>query len=343
MSASSRSSGRPTMRDVAALAGASLKTVSRVVNREDGVSPPLEARVRSAIERLGYHHNIPASSLRRGDRRTGSIGLLLEDVANPFSSALQRGVERVAREHGVMTLAVSCDEDPDRERAALAALTARRVDGIIAMPAMGDQTHLRAELAAGTPIVLVDRRPAFSGIDSVVVDNQAGARRAAEHLIAHGHKRIGFLGDRPEIPTAAQRYSGYTAALKSAGLALDPALVAQGVTSTAQAVEAVERMFGEPKPPTALFTAQNLITIGGVQWLRRAGRAFEIALVGFDDLVLADLLEPGLTVVAQDPAELGERAARRLLARIDGDLSAARREVVRTRLVERGSGELRPR
>jgi hypothetical protein len=149
------------MRDVGALAGVSLKTVSRVVNAERAVSPTLRARVERAIDRLGYRHNLPASNLRRGDRRTASIGLLLEDLGNPFPSGLHRAVEDVAGERGVMTLAVSCDEDPGREREALAALTARRVDGVIVMSAKGDHVHLKAEHDAGMAMVSVDRRPGF--------------------------------------------------------------------------------------------------------------------------------------------------------------------------------------
>jgi LacI family transcriptional regulator len=330
------------MRDVAARAGASLKTVSRVVNGEPGVTPGLEQRVRLAIEHLGYRHHLPASSLRRGGGRTESIGLLLEDVGNPFSSRLQRVVEQVARERGVMTVAVSCDEDPQRERDALAAFMTRRVDGIIVMPAKGDHSHLRAEHEAGMPIVAVDRSPGFAGIDTVLVDNQAGARRGADHLLARGHVRVGFVGNHAGLSTADQRYAGYRSALKGAGIPVDPALVARSVTGIAGGGEAAARLLEAPDPPTALFTAQNLLTIGAVEFLRAIGRQHEIALVGFDDFLLADLLDPAVTVVAQDPSELGARAARRLFARIDGDASPPHRDVVRTRLIIRGSGELEP-
>jgi LacI family transcriptional regulator, galactose operon repressor len=330
------------MRDVAALAGVSLKTVSRVVNGEHGVRPGLEQRVRLAIEHLGYRHHLPASNLRRGGGRTESIGLLLEDVGNPFSSRLHRAVEQVARARGVMTLAVSCDEDPQRERDALAEFMARRVDGIIVMPAMGDHSHLRVEHDTGIPIVAVDRNPGFPGLDSVMVDNQAGARRGVKHLLAHGHVRVGFVGDQVGITTADQRYAGYQSALRAAGVALDRALVARTVSGISAGADAVIGLLDGGAPPTALFTAQNLLTIGAVEALRDLGRQHAVALVGFDDFLLADLLDPAVTVVAQDPSEIGARAARRLFARIDGDTSPPRRDVVRTRLIVRGSGELRP-
>src|ERR671923_215864 len=147
----------PTMRDVAALAGVSIKTVSRVVNREPGVSPELAGRVVDAVGLLDYRHNLTASSLRRADQKTATIGLLLEDISNPFSSELHRAIEDVASERGTLVLASSSDEDPDRQRELLQALVSRRVDGLIAVPASGNQTTLLSERRLGRPMVLVDR------------------------------------------------------------------------------------------------------------------------------------------------------------------------------------------
>jgi LacI family transcriptional regulator len=239
-----------------------------------------------------------------------------------------------------LVLAVSCDEDPHREREALTAFTSRRLDGIIVMPAIGDHLHLRAEHEAGTPIVTIDRRPGFPGVDTVVVDNTTGARRGVEHLLAHGHTRIAFLGDRVGMPTANQRYAGYRAALAAADVGMVTSVIARNVTGITRAIDVASQLLAAPEPPTALFTAQNLITIGAIHTLRACGLQDEIALVGFDDFLLADLIEPPVTVVAQDPAEIGACAARRLFARIDGDDSPPHRDVVRTRLIPRGSGEI---
>jgi LacI family transcriptional regulator len=340
MSEDNHPANSATMRDVAALAGVSVTTVSRVVNGQPSVSPMREELVRAAIERLGYRRQPVASGVGREGWRSHSIGLLVEDVSDAFSSRLHRSVEKVAHERGVIALALSCDDDPLREQEALAAFLARRVDGVIAMPALGDHSHLRAEHEAGIPIVAVDRVPAFPGIDVVTVDNEAGARRGVEHLLAHGHRRIGFLGDLPTITTADQRYAGYRAALRGAGIPPDPALIVRGVRGTEQATAAATGLLRSHGRPTALFSAQNSITIGTIEALRALGRHHEVAVVGFDDFFLADLLDPGITVVAQDPAELGRLAARRLFARIDGDSSPPHRDVVRTRLIVRGSGEL---
>jgi len=333
---------RPTLRDVAALAGVSYKTVSRVVNDEPGVSPALAGRVRQASAQLDYHPNHTASSLRRGDRRTSSVGLILEDVSNPFSGALYRAVEDVALARGVTVLAGSCDEDATRARTLLRAFTSWRVDGLIVVPPPGDLAPLLTEQGKGTQLVFLDRAPGFSAVDAVVSDNRRGTARGVAHLIKYGHRRIGFLGDDPALWTAEERYQGYLDALIAHGLSVDPGLVRRNLRHDESVTEAVAEMLASAEPPTALFTGQNLITMATIRTLREHGRQHEVALVGFDDFVLADLLDPGVTVVAQDPARMGHRAAELVFERIDGSQPPFQLDVVPTRLVARGSGEIMP-
>src|SRR6266545_3633673 len=275
----------PTMRDVAALAGVSLKTVSRVVNQAPNVAPDLVTRVLDAVRLLDYRPNLTASSLRRADRKTAAIGLLLDDVANPFSSALHRAVEDVARERGSLVFAGSSDEDGDRERELLLALVARRVDGLIAVPCGDNDGGLLREQRLGRPMGIVDR------------------------LIA-------------------------------SGIQLDPRVVGHDVHGIEAAERATLELLSTTEAPTALFTGQNLITIGAIRALQRLGLQHRVALVGFDDVLLADLLDPRVSVIAQDPATLGRTAAELLFARLDGDRSPPRHLLVPTRLVPRGSGEL---
>ncbi len=289
------------MREVAAAAKVSIKTVSRVVNGERGVTPRLSARVAAAVERVGYRHNLTASSLRRTDGRSASIGVVLEDVANPFSSALHRSIEDVAVARGVLVFAGSSDEDGDRERELIAAFTSRRVDGLIILPSSLDHSYLNMERQVGTAIVFVDRPP-----------------------------------------SAADRHRGYAEEVVARKLDMDDRLVRLGVRGTESAEAAVSELFALQEPPTALFTGQNLITIGACRALRRLGLHRKIALVGFDDILLADLLEPGITVIAQDPAAMGRIAAELLFRRLDGDRSASAQHVVPTKMITRGSGEIRP-
>ena len=220
------------MKQVAALAGVSLATVSRVVNGGADVRADLAARVHEAVELLGYRHNLTASTLRRADRLSASIGLIFEDVANPFFSAVHRGVEDVARERGVLTFAGSSDERPERERELAESFSARRVDGLIIAPAATDHSYLQRDREAGVALVFVDRPASFVDADVVLTDNAGGARAAVSHLIEHGHRRIAFLGDRPELHTATERLRGYRDALARHGIREEPTLIRARRTST---------------------------------------------------------------------------------------------------------------
>jgi len=330
------------MRDVAAHAGVSLKTVSRVVNGEAGVSGELATRVLRAIEDLDYRPNIGASSLRRSDQKTATVGLLLEDVSNPFSAALQRAVEDVAIPRGVLVFSVSLDEDPAREQELTRALSTRRPDGLLLVPAGDDQSYLASELHAGTAIVCLDRAAHGLPVDSVLTTNATGSAEGVRHLIAAGHHRIGFLSDRMVIATARQRYEGYCDALRGAGLPVDSGLVAPDLCDASRAEAATLALLNRHDPPTALFTSQNMVTIGALRALRRLGAERRVALVGFDDFPLADLLSPGVTVVAQDPVTIGRTGADLLFRRIDGYAGPPATVLVPTTLIPRGSGEIPP-
>lgn len=329
------------MREVGALAGVSLKTVSRVINRDPTVSADIAARVRRAVELLDYRPNLAATSLRRADRKTATIGLLLEDVANPFSSALHRAVEDVARERGMLVFTGSSDEDSDREREVLAGFVSHQVDGLLVVSSdHGQGAFLMERRRPGLPIVFIDRPAAVGAADSVTVDNRVGASEAVRHLAAHGHRRIAFLGDLHSIWTAAERERGYLDGLASAGIQPDSGILRRNLRTAESAEKAVADLLALADPPTALFTARNLITVGAVRALRQLGLQHRVALVGFDDVQLADLLDPPVSVIVQDPPALGRTAARLLLARLDGDAGPPQHVVVPTRLEARGSGEI---
>jgi len=331
---------RPTMRDVAALAGVGLKTVSRVVNGVPTVSPDLVQRVRRAADKLGYRPNLTASNLRRG--RTDTIGLLLEDAANPFSAALHRAVENASRERGVLVLTGSLDENPARERELARTLIDRGVEGLLIVPAGRDESYLITEQRAGVRVVFIDRAPTLIAADAVVSDNERGAITAVEHLLRIGHHRIGYLGDSQAILTAQARFDGYRRALSDAGVPLDETIVRHELRTIEAAQEAARVMLDGVSAPTAIFASQNLVTIGAIRAMASLAQQDSVALVGFDDFVLADTLRPGITTIAQDPTEMGRLAAKLLFGRLDGDRSDPKTHVVPTRLIARGSGEIRP-
>lgn len=331
-----------TMRDVAAVANVSIKTVSRVVNQEPGVSAEVAARVHDAIRLLGYQHNTTASNLRRVDQRTQTIGLLLDDVANPFMSILHRAIEEVAHRHDTLVFAVSSEQDATREDQLILAMAARRVDGLIIVPNSTGAAGLRQFQRLHRPAICVDRPAVIPAIDNVLADNRAGARLAVRHLAAHGHRRIAYLGDRETIWTAAERYLGYVEALALGGLTLDPAMVRQNLPSIAAAEHATHELLAAATPPTALFTAQNLITVGALRALQQRGLQRRVALMGFDDFLLADLLDPPVSVVAQNPAAMGQAAAEQLFARLEDSTLPPRQIVIPISLLARGSGEITP-
>ncbi len=327
------------MRDVAALAGVSLKTVSRVINDEPGVAEATTHRVGEAIAELGFRRNDLARSLRQG-RTSSTLGLVIEDVANPFYSAIAQAVEAAASARGFMLITASCEEDPRRERELVEALLRRRVDALLLVPASRDHGYLEPARSEGTPVVFVDRPPAGLDADVVLLDDLGGARSAVEHLLAHGHERIAMVADPGELYTAAERLAGYRDALEAAGIPFREELVRTGTRDAEHAEAAVRELLALPpeRRPTALFAGNNRNTVGALHALRDAGH--EVALVGFDDFELADLL--GVTVVRHDSQQLGARAAAIAFSRLDGGEEPPRRVVVPTELVIRGSGEVPP-
>lgn len=318
-----------------------MKTVSRVINGEPNVSEATSSRVLNAARQLDYRPDPYAGNLKRTDRKTSTIGLVVGSVANPFSAALNRGVEDVAAEHGIAVFTSSLDDDATREERIVSEMLRRRVDALVLTTVRHDQSHLVREQERGTVLVFVDRLPAGIVADAVVTDNFDATVKAVDHLVAHGHRRIAYLGDLSRLWTAEERHRGFISATAAAGL---PApMVVENLHTEADAEAATRALLQSPHDrPTALFTAQNLVTVGAIRALRELELQHSIALVGFDDIPLADLLEPGITVLAQDPYQIGRTAAELALSRLAGNRPDTRTVVVPSQLVLRGSGEIRP-
>ena len=329
---------RPTLADVAREVGVSAKTVSRVLNEDGPASAQTREQVLAAVAKLGFQPNLMARNIRVGGPDT-TVGLVIPDLGNPFFGAVAGSIEDTVRDRGLTLLMGSSADDPDRERALTDKFLARRVSVLMVVPSVGaDHSHLKTHRAGGLPVVFIDRPGVGLATDSVVSSNRAGAHEGVAHLIAHGHRRIGFIGDLPlKLHTRRERLAGYRSALEEAGLAHDRALVTNAHDQNAAAT-ATSQLLDLPDPPTALFAGNNMVALGIVAELSRSMRK-DIAFVAFDDVPLADALEPALTVVAQDPEEIGRAAAAAALARLDGDRTRARTITVPTRLIVRGSGE----
>nr|WP_033257576.1 LacI family DNA-binding transcriptional regulator [Kitasatospora sp. SID7827] len=321
---------RPTLHDVAGEAGVSAKTVSRVLNGDGPVAAATRERVLAAVRRLGFRPNLMARSIRTGGPDS-TVGLVLPDLGNPFFGALAGGVEEAVRGRGLTVLLGCSGWDGAREAEVVGAFLARRTSALLVVSAGGGEALAAAE-AAGVPLVYLDRPG--PGADCVVSSNRAGAREGVAHLLAAGHRRVGFVGDLPAaMYTRRERLAGWREALAAAGLPAPDELVA-GARTVAEAERAVLALLALPEPPTALFASNTNAATGALLALGRSGRR-DVALLSFDDLPLGEVLDPPLSAVAQDPALLGATAARLALARLDGDATPPRTETVPTRLVLR--------
>jgi LacI family transcriptional regulator len=330
------------MRDVAQQAGVSFKTVSRVVNDEGGVSADLAQRVGDAVAALGYRPDERARRLRQVGTRTGAIGFVIVDVSNPFFSSVLRGIEEVASTQDYIVMSGSTDGDPQRENQLVDAFVSRRVDGLIVVPQGTNDGTLRTELERGTPVVFVDLEPSELVGDLVRSDHLGGSLIATEHLIAHGHRDIAFFGDYAEISSSVLRRRGYEQALHAAGIDVEERRIVQGRHHPDEWRTIIRDYLEQPDRPTALFTAQNFISIGATQALHDLGLHETIALVGFDDIELGDVVTPGITTVPQHPLELGRRAAQTLFDRIAGLRTTVTKDIIASEIIERGSGEIPP-
>ena len=332
---------RPTLRDVADHAGVSFKTVSRVVNGEGGVSTELSDRVATSIEQLGYQPDSRARHLRHAAAQTGTIGFILSDVANPFFSAILRGIDDVAGERGALVLTGSTDGDPDRESQLVDSFVSRRVDGLIVVPtARGVGSSLLAEIRRRTPVVFVDLEPSDGDVVTVRTDHRGGAELATRHLIDAGHRDIACFADDRSIFSAAERIAGFLETMTAAGLTVPPDRVVDGDFGVIGWRDIATEYLSRAGPPTAVFTAQNFVTIGTAHALHHLGLHHSVAQVGFDDLDLADVIDPPITVIPQQPRRLGQLAAQRLFDQADGIESGGGRDIVPCELLARGSGEI---
>ena len=321
---------RVTIRDVAERAGVSAMTVSRVINESPRVSRETRRRVKEAVAELGYVPNRLARSLSA--RKTGALGLIVPDVANPFFTLVVRGAEQVAWRSGYHVILCNTQGDLDREREYLEDMIAFQVEGVLLAP-VGDRSrpNLRALGHNRVPFVLVDRSVAGLETDLVQGDSVAGARRLVEHLIALGHTRIAMLTETNEVSTARDRLQGYRDALEAEGIPLSEQLVAETIAiDPGNAFEATRRLLELSERPTAIFAVNNIAALGVVEAARAHGLAIpdDLALVCFDDLEYASRLSPFLTVMAQPAETFGTIATQLLLDRIAGQAGDRRRVVV---------------
>lgn len=302
-----------TMADVAQLAGVGKMTVSRFLSGSANVSKATAERVQRAIRMLNYQPNELARSLRSVHSKT--IALILPYLYDPFFATCAHAISTVATQHGYSVLITTSDEKPDVERKQASLMLRRRIDGMILIPAPHAEEYLRDEMFSHTHIVTLDRPAPDSRFDSVVVNNRAGTRAGVTHLIEHGHRKIAFFGLNKALFTFQARYGGYKEAMIKAGLEPEAYIDCVSQEST---ITTVHSLLTESDPPTALFAGNNLT----MRYMLHALNVLKIdipgkiALAGFDDFDVADVLQPALTVVRQPVYQIGETGANLLFERI---------------------------
>ena len=352
---------KTTIADVARLAGVSTATAGRVMGGYGYTSDEIKERVRRAAETLGYRPNLLARGLITG--KTKTIGVVAGDIQSPFYASVLRGIADVARAEGFGVLLTNSDESLEREVEAVQLLREKHVDGLIVAPSDTDRAdHLRRVLAEGCPVVQLDRSVRDLPADVVSVDNRGAARQAVATLIAAGHRRVAILaelerwaaGDVSAFVAAAtagrvtteglfpswQRLLGYLDAHREAGLPVDARLIVRiGTYSAAKAKSQTLALLCDPARPTALFTADGLMSASAVDAMAESGieMPHDMSLIGFDDLDWMHFIRPGITAVVQPLTAMGQQAAQLVLERIRGGAHERRAVALSTNLATRGS------
>lgn len=328
-----------SIRDVAKTAGVSVSTVSHAINKTRYVSEETRTKVFVAMEELNYKPNRLASSLRRKDKRTNTLGVLIPDSANPFFAEVLRGVEDTCFEFGFNVFLCNSDDDPQKEINYIEALLGKQIDGIILISTGTHNDSLDILAQSKIPSVLVDRVVSGGGIDSVLVDNETGGYQAAEFLINLGHKRVGCVTGPSLATPSAARVKGFKKAFSDHDLELGNELFVPGDFRAQSGCNATKSLLEINAPPTAIFTCNDLMAVGALHALDQAGMRIpeDMSIIGFDDIPLASLTKPPLTTIAQPSQSMGLSAAKMVITRIENPSLPPREDILSTSLVERNS------
>jgi LacI family transcriptional regulator len=304
---------RVNIADVAREAGVSAQTVSRALNNKGEISPETRQRVLQTVDRLGYRPNTLARGLVT--QKTSTFGLVVPDIANPFFSEVARGAEDAAHREGYSLLLCNTMENAAREMEALRTLEAQRVDGVLLCSSRLSERDLASMMARLPPVVLVNREAPGANLRSACIDDEAGAYRAVRHLLSSGRRTIAFLAGPAASHSGHRRATGYRRALAEARVAIDPALSIECAPDIEGGYEAARRAITDHPRTDALLCYNDLVAVGALQALTALDRRVpeDIAVIGFDDILLAALVTPPLTTLRSDRRRLGFEAVRLLL------------------------------
>lgn len=327
-----------TINDVAADAGVSRSTVSLVLRGSSRIPAATKIRVEKSIRRLGYTYNRTAASLRSQSSQT--VGLMINDVANPFFAEVTAGIERAVDETGMMLYLVDSSEDIARQSRLLNSLQEHGVAGLVVCPATGSSASVFTQLVAtGMPLCIGVRPLDVPGADFAGPDHREAAELAVQHLIDRDHRDIAFVGGETGNPAYTERLSGYSTTLTKHGLEFDKSRVFERRPGSDAAHPSVEKILSLSPRPTAILCYNDSIAIAVLHVLRQHGLApgRDIAVVGIDGIATAELASPPLTTVSLDPRQIGEESIRLVMARIAAPKRSPSRVVLKPRLIVRES------
>jgi LacI family transcriptional regulator len=336
MSRSEDAASAVTIKDVAALAGVALSSVSRVLSGHPDVSSKMKERVEAAAAELNYEPHLLAQSLRRGSTRT--VGFVLRDISNPMFAQIARRCEQELRAAGYSMILTNSDGDVDAEPANLALMRRRRVDGVIVSLVSETSDNTRAALAGlNVPVVLLDREVADADYAAVLCDHFTGVKQAVEELLMRGHRRIALVTGEVNVRSSRERIRGYRAAFEDAGVPVDEDMLQAGGFDTEYAQAKVVRMLSSSRRPTAILAGGVATTAGAMRALRQLRRdpGSEVALIALDEWPMFDVFAPDLASVARDYDEMGTAAAWLMLDMLGG--SEAREIIIDTVFTPRAS------
>ncbi len=317
-----------TIRDITRMTGLSLATVSKYLNGGN-VLPKNRALIEEAIETLHYEVNEVARGL--ATNRTRTIGILTHRLDNIFASTIITEIEDILRKRDYGTIVCGCRGDEKLEAEALRFLLGKRVDGIIAIPTSSSSAYLEPALDREIPVVLIDRSFGDRELDCVLVDNEKASYQAVRLLMDYGHTRIGMIGGRSSTYTAKKRLDGYYQAHRDALLAVHQDYIEQGpMLGTEFGYQAMKRLLALEEPPTAVFLSNYEITLGGIIALNEKGVRFpdDISIIGFDNIMISQVVKPKLWMVSQPMHEIARKAAELMLARLSGEKTEAGTKIV---------------
>jgi len=307
-----------TLKEIAQKAGVSVATVSRALNHPEKLDSETLEKIKQVIKNTNYIPNRVAQRLRTKKSPRKLIGVLLADIQNPFYIDILRGIEEIAYSLGFTIFIGEFSQESDKEKMYLEKMKSELIDGLIVAPSSEEDPEVIKIIKGGLPVVCVDRTLKNVPVDAVLVDNKKGAFEAVEFLIQRNYKKIAYIGGLPQIPTTIQRKEGYEEALKKYNIPINPEFIQLGDSKIESGKKLTEKLLKLPNPPDALFTGNNLLTLGALETIYKFNLKIpnDIAIIGFDDMPWAEFFNPPLTAVRQPGYEIGKRAAELLFQRL---------------------------